>query len=150
MADSDPSPVRTVLADGEPWFVAQDICDVLGITKVFHHLDRLTDSMKGLHTMHTLGGTQSMPIVSEAGMYKLVFSSRRPQADMFTNWVTSEVLPSIRKTGSSGISWDFGTGRLLPSDEPSGATTARTGPSPRREAISPHAAIVGHRRFHDS
>jgi anti-repressor protein len=88
------------MVDGEPWFVANDVCAVLGITQIFHHLDRLADNMKGVHTVQTLGGDQSMTIVSEAGMYKLVFTSRKPQADAFTNWVASEVLPSIRKTGA--------------------------------------------------
>jgi prophage antirepressor-like protein len=94
------SPVRTVMVDGEPWLVGNDLCNILEIANPRNAFARLPDTMKDVHTVDTLGGTQSMSIVSEAGMYKLVLTSRKPQAEAFTNWVASEVLPSIRKTGA--------------------------------------------------
>jgi len=97
------SPVRTILIEGEPWFVAKDVCDVLGI--LFHRdaVSRLTPKQRGSVMVDTLGGKQEMSAVNEAGLYKLIFSSRKPEAEEFTDWVTSEVLPSIRKTGSYSI-----------------------------------------------
>ncbi|WP_165849099.1 Bro-N domain-containing protein [Candidatus Cryosericum septentrionale] len=76
------------------------------LTKGVHSMDTLRgeqsipDSMRGVTSMNSLGGNQSMTIVAEAEMYKLVFTSREPHAEAFTNWVVSEVLPAIRKTGS--------------------------------------------------
>lgn len=97
------SPVRTMTIDGEPWFVAKDISDVLEFTDPTHALRGLEESEKGLHIVETLGGEQSMTIVSESGMYALVLRSRKSQAKPFRLWVTSEVLPSIRKTGVYGV-----------------------------------------------
>lgn len=91
--------VRTVVKDGEPWFVAKDVCEVLEITDTWSAVSRLSEKMKGTDTISTLGGNQEMNIISEAGVYKIVFTSRKPEAEKFTDWVTSEVLPSIRKTG---------------------------------------------------
>ena len=91
--------VRTITIDGEPWFVAGDVCAILELENSSRALMRRPENMKGVTTGNTLGGTQSMYIVSEAGMYKLVFTSRKPQVEAFTNWVTGEVFPSIRKTG---------------------------------------------------
>jgi prophage antirepressor-like protein len=97
------SPVRTVMKDGEPWFVVKDVCDVLDIADSNNSTLRgLEDSEKGMYTMHTLGGDQSMTIISESGMYALVLRSRKSQAKPFRLWVTNEVLPSIRKTGTYG------------------------------------------------
>ncbi|CAJ0683180.1 BRO-N domain-containing protein [Ralstonia holmesii] len=94
--------VRVVLRDGEPWFVAADLCAAL-------HLDatairKLDEDEKGLHSMQTLGGTQSMAVISESGMYTLVLRCRDAVNPgtvpyRFRKWVTSIVLPAIRKTG---------------------------------------------------
>ena len=91
--------VRTVLKDGEPWFVAKDICDILELEKTDSAIRDLGDDEKGTHSMSTLGGNQRMSVVSESGLYALVFKSRKPEAQAFRKWVTSEVLPAIRKTG---------------------------------------------------
>lgn len=95
--------VRTILQDGEPWFVAKDVCDVLEITNHRDATDRLNNVMKGVATTDTPGGKQEMLIVSEAGVYKLVFTSRKPEAEKFTDWLAAEVIPQIRRTGSYSV-----------------------------------------------
>lgn len=92
--------VRTVQVDGEPWFVAADVCAVLGISKYRDAVAQLDPSERASATVDTLGGPQSMTIVNESGVYSLTFVSRKPEARQFMRWVTSEVLPAIRKTGS--------------------------------------------------
>lgn len=92
-------PVRVVTIDGEPWFVLADLCKVLDLAKPSRVAMRIADDMKGAHLMSTPGGEQEMTIVSEAGMYEVVIRSDKPEAAAFRRWVTSEVLPSIRKHG---------------------------------------------------
>lgn len=95
------SQVRTVLIDSKPYFVGKDITKVLGYKNFRDALTRyVPDRFKGVEKLDTLGGKQEMTVVSEPGMYKLVFKSHAPNAEKFTDWVASEVLPSIRKTGS--------------------------------------------------
>lgn len=96
----DQHEVRTVVRDGEPWFVAKDICDILELTDVSQTVQSLSDDEKGTYSIRTLGGNQRMSVVSESGLYALVFKSRKPEAQAFRKWVTSEVLPTIRKTGA--------------------------------------------------
>lgn len=92
--------VRQVTSDGELWFVGADVCKVLGLANPHSSLALLDDDEKGVHTMDTLGGAQTVTIVSEAGVYRLVFKSRKPVAERFKRWLAHEVIPSIRKTGS--------------------------------------------------
>ena len=93
--------VRTIQIDGEPWFVAADVCDSL--TVATEQTRRLDEDEKGLRTVQTLGGPQDMLIINESGLYSLILTSRKPEAKRFKKWVTSEVLPSIRKTGSYSV-----------------------------------------------
>ncbi|MBR1645156.1 MAG: Bro-N domain-containing protein [Selenomonadaceae bacterium] len=93
--------VRVVMKDGAPWFVAADVCRILEIDKT--QTRRLDDDEKGLYLIHTQGGEQSMLIVNEPGLYRLIFTSRKPEAKKFQRWVYHEVLPSIRKTGSYSV-----------------------------------------------
>lgn len=95
-------PVRTVLVDGEPWFVLADLAKVLGIAAPGRLASRLDEGVRQAHTLQTAGGPQNLTIVSEAGMYEVVIRSDKPQAVAFRRWITSEVLPSIRKTGGYG------------------------------------------------
>ena len=90
--------VRMVLREGEPWFIAKDVCACLGLDMT-HGVRGLEDEEKDLHTVETLGGPQQMAIVSEPGLYDLVGRSRKPEAKAFWHWVRHEVLVSIRKTG---------------------------------------------------
>jgi prophage antirepressor-like protein len=92
--------IRTLAINGEPWFVLKDLCDVLGIDNNRNVFARLDDDEKGVHTIDTPGGTQNSSIVSESAFYKIVMLSRKMEAKQFQRWVTHEVLPSIRKTGS--------------------------------------------------
>lgn len=91
--------VRTVIIDGEPWFVAKDVCDVLRIANSRDAMSRIPDKDKGVGQTDTLGGVQKTTVVSEAGLYRLVLRSDKPEAEPFIDWVTSEVLPALRKTG---------------------------------------------------
>ena len=92
--------VRTISDEhGEPWFVAKDVCEVLEIERTDSALRNLDDDEKGTRKMSTLGGTQQVSIISESGLYALIMRSNKPQAKHFRKWVTSEVLPAIRKTG---------------------------------------------------
>ncbi len=92
-------PVRTVQRDGEPWFVLKDVCAVLGISKYRDTADRLDEDERGSARVDTLGGAQDMTIINESGLYNVILRSDKPEARPFRKWVTSEVLPSIRKTG---------------------------------------------------
>lgn len=91
--------VRTFLIKKRIWFAAKDVCDVLGIGNNRDALARLDEDEKGVVSTDTLGGEQSLSIVSESGMYSLVLGSRKPEAKAFKKWITSEVLPQIRETG---------------------------------------------------
>lgn len=92
--------VRTVMIDGEPWFVLKDVCQVLGISKYRDVAPRLDDDERGLFKMDTPGGKQEMAIINESGLYSVILRSDKPEAKPFRKWVTSKVLPSIRKTGA--------------------------------------------------
>lgn len=81
---------------GEPWFIAKDVCDILGHSNVSMALDRLDDDERSKFNLGRQGETN---IVNEAGLYVLVLGSRKPEAKEFQRWVTHEVLPQIRKTG---------------------------------------------------
>lgn len=93
--------VRVVMDEqGEPWFVGADVCNALALANSRDALARLDDDEKGVANADTPGGSQRMTIVSEPGVYRLVFTSRTESAERFKRWVAHEVLPSIRKTGS--------------------------------------------------
>ena len=89
--------IRTVNIDGEPWFVAKDVCDILGVKNTTQSMQQLEDFERA---MFNIGRQGEANIISESGFYALVLRSRKQIAKPFRIWVTSEVLPSIRKTGS--------------------------------------------------
>lgn len=91
--------VRVLILDNEPWFVGSDICKVLSISNSRDALSRLKEYEKGVANTDTLGGNQEVTIISEPGLYRLILTSRKPQAEPFQDWVCQEVLPQIRKTG---------------------------------------------------
>lgn len=92
--------VRTTRDEkGDPWFVAVDVCRVLGIKQASRAVENLDDDEKGVNITHTLGGPQELLTVNESGLYALIFRSRKPTARRFRKWVTYEVLPALRKTG---------------------------------------------------
>lgn len=91
--------VRAVTLEGEPWFVAADVCRALGLGNSSMAVSKLDEDEKGISLIDTLGGEQKLGIVNESGLYALVLSSRKPEAKAFKRWITHEVIPSIRKTG---------------------------------------------------
>lgn len=95
----NPNPLRVVMRDDEPWFVAADVCDALGLDNSRQAMTRLDDDEKGVISNDTPGGAQQATIINESGLYSLIMGSRKPEAKKFRKWVTAEVLPAIRKTG---------------------------------------------------
>ena len=93
--------VRTLTKDGEPWFVGKDVADILGYSDTAQAVrKRIDDEDKGAVEMTTPGGKQNMVVINESGLYSLILSSKLPTAKAFKRWVTSEVLPTIRKHGA--------------------------------------------------
>ena len=99
-------PIRIVDQDGEPWFVAKDVCDLLGMT-TWNSLRYLDDDEKSYLSREQVGMNpgRDISLVNEPGLYSLIFKSRKPEAKAFKRWVTHEVLPTIRKTGQDGEPW---------------------------------------------
>lgn len=94
--------IRTVVKDGEPWFVGKDVAEILGYSNprkaVIDHVDE-EDKMDGVTIRDSIGRKQIPVLINESGLYSLILSSKQPNAKKFKKWVTSEVLPSIRKNG---------------------------------------------------
>ncbi|CAK0774117.1 hypothetical protein CCP4SC76_5810003 [Gammaproteobacteria bacterium] len=95
----DSNSVRVILRGNEPWFVASDVCVALTISDTSMAVSRLDDDERGTSIIGTPSGEQQMLIINESGLYSLILTSRKPEAKKFKKWVTSEVLPEIRKTG---------------------------------------------------
>lgn len=97
--------VRSLLLNNEPWFVGKDVAEALGYSKarnaIATHID--SEDKKDAPIQGTLGGVQEMTVINESGLYSLVLSSKLPSAKKFKRWVTSEVLPALRKTGNYQI-----------------------------------------------
>ncbi|MDR3533408.1 MAG: BRO family protein [Rhodopila sp.] len=91
--------VRVIGINGIPWFVASDVCRALGLTNPTETVSSLDEDEKGISRADTLGGQQEVIIISESGVYVLIFKSREPHAVRFRKWVTSEVLPALRERG---------------------------------------------------
>lgn len=92
--------VRTIQKDGEPWFVLRDVCNVLGLGTPARVAERLdTDEVSQTHITDSMGRQQEMTIINESGLYNVILRSDKPEAKPFRKWVTSEVLPTIRRHG---------------------------------------------------
>lgn len=92
--------VRTLSKDGEPWFVGRDVAEILSYTNSRKAIgDHVDEEDKGVTKCDTLGGVQELTVINESGVYSLVFGSKLPKAKAFKRWVTSEVIPAIRKHG---------------------------------------------------
>ena len=95
------SEVRTIQKDGEPWWVLKDVCEVLGIGQAIRVAERLEeDEVSQTHLTDALGRRQATYIINESGLYNVILRSDKPEAKPFRKWVTSEVLPSIRRHGA--------------------------------------------------
>ena len=93
--------VRIITINDEPWFVGKDVADILGYSNSRKALsDHVDDEDKGVTKSDTLGGNQNITIINESGLYSLILKSKKPEAKQFKRWVTSEVLPTIRKHGA--------------------------------------------------
>lgn len=106
------STVRTVERDGEPWFVLKDVCDVLNLTtpaRVAERLDK--DEVSQTHLTDSIGRQQDTTVINESGLYSVILRSDKPEAKPFRKWVTSEVIPSIRRTGKD--TWQDETGHAI-------------------------------------
>lgn len=89
--------IRTIDQNGQIWFVASDVAQALNYVGTPQMTRWLDDDEKGMHNLHTLGGNQSVTIISESGLYHALLKSRKPEARAFRRWVTQEVLPAIRR-----------------------------------------------------
>lgn len=95
--------VRTLMIDGEPWAVGKDVAEALGYKNPRQAIvDHVDSEDKGVAKRDTLGGNQDTVIINESGLYSLILSSKLPKAKEFKRWITSEVLPALRKTGHYG------------------------------------------------
>lgn len=93
--------IRALEIDGDPWFVGKDVAEALGYSNSRDAIRKWIDEDdRGVAKCDTLGGVQELTIINESGLYSLIFSSKLPKAKEFKHWVTSEVLPAIRKTGT--------------------------------------------------
>lgn len=113
--------VRTVCIDGEPWLVGKDVAEILGYERptkaIQDHVD--SEDKDGIPIRDSIGRMQKTPIINESGFYSLVLSSKLPTAKKFKRWVTSEILPTIRKTGGYVANEDVFVETYLPfADEP--------------------------------
>lgn len=98
--------VRTIYHEDEPYWVLTDVCKVLNLTTPSRVAERLDEDEVSLtHTIDALGRTQEVTIVNESGLYSVILKSRKKQAKAFKRWITHEVLPEIRKTGSYGTNY---------------------------------------------
>lgn len=118
--------VRVVKPNGEPWFVGRDVCRVLDIKNESHALGRLDadERQDGVAISDPMGREQTVVVISEAGCYRLIFSSRKEEAEVFKRWLAHEVLPALRKQGFYAVP---GAAAALPSPEegPTGALNAK-------------------------
>lgn len=93
--------IRVLTIEGEPWFVGKDVAEVLGYSNSRKAIaDHVDSEDKGVTKCYTLGGTQKLTVINESGLYSLILGSKLPTAKKFKHWVTSEVLPTIRKHGA--------------------------------------------------
>ncbi len=103
-SNSETRAVRVVMLEGNPWFALADVCTILDLGSPHKVAARLEPEDKGRTSIPTLGGLQELSIVSEAGLYAVILGARsNPHTKPFKDWVTREVLPSIRKTGGYSV-----------------------------------------------
>jgi prophage antirepressor-like protein len=96
--------IRIIMKDGEPWWVARDVCEVLGIARARQAVEnQIDDDEKLKHVLHASGQNRQVWIINEPGLYSLILRSNKPNAKKFKRWVTHEILPTIRKTGSYSV-----------------------------------------------
>jgi prophage antirepressor-like protein len=118
--------VRTIMKDGDIWFVAVDACAVLEHSNSRMAISGLDDDERGVSIVYTPGGPQRVNIVNESGLYNLVFTSRKPEAKAFRRWVTGVVLPTLRRTGQFEMNGEPGHARPVGDETSDGRATDRS------------------------
>ena len=98
--------VRMVIINNEPWFVAKDVCDVLELTDASKTVSRLDEDEKLIRKLFVSGQNRDVTVINESGLYSLVLTSNKPEAKEFKHWITHDVIPAIRKTGTYSITQD--------------------------------------------
>lgn len=98
--DYNAQSVRTVNLDGQVWFLAKDVCDVLEIKDTSQAMERLSVKQKLMRTLQVSGQGRETWLVNESGLYKLILRSNKKEAERFQDWITDDVLPTIRRTGN--------------------------------------------------
>lgn len=107
--------VRTIVKDGEPWFVGKDVAEILGYKETAKAIrTHICAEDKGVSVLDTPGGQQKITLINESGLYSLILGSKLPKAKTFKRWVTSEVLPTIRKTGGYVVNDEMFINTYLP------------------------------------
>jgi len=142
--------VRTVMIEGEPWFILNDICAVLELSNPRMVKERLGDDVSSTYPIvDRIGRTQQATIINEDGMYDVILESRKPEAKAFRKWVTSEVLPTIRKTGGYVNNDDLFIDTYLPHADESTRLLFRT----TLETVRKQSAIIAEQapkvEYHD-
>ena len=127
--------IRIESIDGNPWFVAKDLCDYLELGNISMALERLDDDEKQTRKVFVSGQERPMWLVNESGMYALIIRSSKPKAREFRKWITNEVLPSIRKTGR----YEVGSARASIS---SGCVDARDVPYERMRYMGEDVRVI--------
>lgn len=113
--NADFGEIRIVTINNEPYFVGKDVAEILGYSNTRDALSkRVDDEDKGVAKCDTLGGVQDLTVINESGLYSLILSSKLPTAKKFKHWVTSEILPTIRKTGGYVSNDDMFINNYLP------------------------------------
>lgn len=144
-ADKETGHVRVVIVDGEPWWVAKDVCDVLEIKNTTQAIDGLDEDER---SMFNIGRQGSVNIICESGLFGLIFSSKKPEAKEFKRWVRKIVLPQIRKTGSflppadQKLLEQVKSGQLLLIDPKQQQRKADINLSSRKNYLLPDAAAI--------
>lgn len=128
--------------NGSPWFFATDVCSALEIGNSRQAISRLDDDEKGVTTNDTLGGKQEMTIINESGLYSLILTSRKAEAKKFKKWVTSEVLPALRKNGKYEVGQPETVALPEPAAESRVLLTLRAGQVISAEPVPPGAIVA--------
>jgi len=101
--DYNAQSIRTVNIDGQVWFIAKDVCDVLGLSDVSMSLQKLNENQKLIQKLYVSGQNRDVWLINESGLYKLILRSNKKEAEKFQDWVTDDILPTIRRTGNYHI-----------------------------------------------
>lgn len=138
--------VRVVMVGGEPWFVAVDVAAILGLSNPRSSVALLDDDERSVHSMDTPSGLQTLTIISESGLYSLLLRSRRTEARAFRKWLTAEVIPSIRRTGTFALA----PTAAIPQSLPEALRLAADLAEQREQLLSENALLTPKAQVYDA